>query len=68
MTKPREKTREEVTAEIGDGKKNFRQLESREKVLRQIVRFMHCSRWILSQATPFSVNPLTPKGVHWYHN
>ena len=35
MTKPREKTREEVTAEIEDGKKKIRQLENREKVLRQ---------------------------------
>ena len=35
MTKPREKTREEMTAEIEDGKKRIRQLENREKVLRQ---------------------------------
>ena len=35
MTKPKEKTREEVTAEIEDGKKKVRQLENREKVLRQ---------------------------------
>lgn len=35
MTKPREKTREEVTTEIEDGKKKIRQLENREKVLRQ---------------------------------
>ena len=35
MTKPKEKTREEVTAEIEDGKKKIRQLENREKVLRQ---------------------------------
>lgn len=35
MTKPREKTREELTAEIEDGKKKIRQLENREKVLRQ---------------------------------
>ena len=35
MTKPREKTREEVTGEIEDGKKKIRQLENREKVLRQ---------------------------------
>ena len=58
MTKPREKTREELTAEIEDGKKKIRKLENREKVLRQIARFKHCSRCILSQATPFSVNPL----------
>ena len=35
MTKPREKTREELTAEIEDGKKKIRQFENREKVLRQ---------------------------------
>lgn len=35
MTKPREKTREEVTAEIEDGKKKIRQFENREKMLRQ---------------------------------
>ena len=35
MTKPRAKTREEVTAEIEAGKKKIRQLENREKVLRQ---------------------------------
>ena len=35
MTKPREKTREELTAEIEDGKKKIRQLENREKMLRQ---------------------------------
>lgn len=58
MTKPREKTCEEVNAEIEAGKKKIRQFENREKVLRQIVRFMHYSRCILSQGTPFSVNPL----------
>ena len=35
MTKPREKTREELQAEIEDGKKKLRQLENREKALRQ---------------------------------
>ena len=35
MTKPREKTREELQAEIEDGKKKIRQLENQEKVLRQ---------------------------------
>ena len=35
MTKPREKTLEEVTAEIEDGKKIIRQLENRGKVLWQ---------------------------------
>ena len=35
MTKPREKTREELTAEIEEGKKKIRQYENREKMLRQ---------------------------------
>ena len=35
MTKPREKPREELTAEIEDGQKKIRQFENREKVLRQ---------------------------------
>ena len=35
MTKPREKTREELTAEIEDGKKKIQQFENREKMLRQ---------------------------------
>ena len=35
MTKPREKTREELTAEIEDGKKKIWQFENREKMLRQ---------------------------------
>ena len=35
MTKPREKTREELQAEIADGKKKIRQFENREKMLRQ---------------------------------
>ena len=35
MTKPREKNREELQAEIEDGKKKIRQLENREKMLRQ---------------------------------
>ena len=35
MTKLREKTREDLTAEIEDGKKKIRQLENREKMLRQ---------------------------------
>ena len=36
MTKPREKNREELQAEIEDGKKKIRQLENREKVLRHM--------------------------------
>ena len=37
MTKPREKTREELTAEIEDGKKKIRQFENREKIIKQKV-------------------------------
>ena len=33
MTKPREKTREELTAEIEDSKKKIRQYENRNKML-----------------------------------
>lgn len=35
MTKPREKIRAELTAEIEDGQKKIRQFENREKMLRQ---------------------------------
>ena len=35
MTKPKEKTREELQTEIEDGKKKIRQFENREKMLRQ---------------------------------
>ena len=35
MTKPREKTREELQAEIEGGKKKIRQFENQEKMLRQ---------------------------------
>ena len=35
MTKPREKTRAELTAEIEDRQKKIRQYENREKILRQ---------------------------------
>ena len=35
MTKPREKTHEELTAEIEQNKKKIRQYENREKMLRQ---------------------------------
>ena len=35
MTKQREKTREELTAEIEDGQKKIRQFENQEKMLRQ---------------------------------
>ena len=36
MTKPREKTREELTAEIEEGKKKIRQYENREKIIKQM--------------------------------
>ena len=36
MTKPKEKTREELQAEIEDGKKKIRQFENREKMLRKL--------------------------------
>ena len=42
MTKPREKTREELQAEIEDGKKKIRQFENQEKMLRHFVP----SRWL----------------------
>ena len=35
MTKPKEKNREELQAEIEDGKKKIRQFENQEKMLRQ---------------------------------
>ena len=35
MTKPKEKTREELQAAIEDGKKKIRQFENQEKMLRQ---------------------------------
>ena len=35
MTKQREKTRKELTAEIEESKKKIRQFENREKMLRQ---------------------------------
>ena len=35
MTTSREKTREELTAEIEDSKKKIQQYENREKILRQ---------------------------------
>ena len=34
MTKPKEKTREELQAEIEGGKKKIRQFENQEKMLR----------------------------------
>ncbi len=40
MTKPREKIREDLTAEIEDGKKKIRQLENREKLtsMRELLK------------------------------
>ena len=35
MTKPREKTREELAAEIEENKKKIRQFENREKIIKQ---------------------------------
>ena len=35
MTKPREKTREEWTAEIEENKKKIRQYENRAKIIKQ---------------------------------
>ena len=35
MTKPREKTREELQAELEDGKKKIRQYENRAKIIKQ---------------------------------
>lgn len=42
MTKTREKTREELTAEIEDGQKKIRQFENREKLLRQKLSREEC--------------------------
>ena len=52
MTKPREKTREELTAEIEDGKKKIRQFENREKVLRQKLS-------IVNNSTHFDISKST---------
>ena len=40
MTKPGEKARGGLTARMEGGMKKIRRLENREKVLRQVVRFM----------------------------
>ena len=52
MTKPREKTRQELTAEIEDGKKKIRQLENREKVLRQKFSYSLLCRWFRAAVLP----------------
>ena len=38
MTKPREKTREELTAEIEENEKKIRQYENREKIIKQMLQ------------------------------
>ena len=40
MTKPREKTREELTAEIEESKKKIRQFENREKIIEDAKAFL----------------------------
>ena len=61
MTKLREKTREELTAEIEDGKKKIRQYENREKMLRQKLskeeRRIHSHRLIVRGAVFESIVP-----------
>ena len=61
MTKPREKTREELQAEIEDGKKKIRQYENREKMLRQKLskeeRRMRSHRLIVRGAVFESIVP-----------
>ena len=52
MTKPREKTREDLTAEIEDGKKKIRQFENREKVLRRKLS-------IVNNSTHFDISKST---------
>ena len=52
MTKPREKTHEELTAEIEDGKKKIRQFENREKVLRRKLS-------IVNNSTHFDISKST---------
>ena len=47
MTKPREKTREELQAEIEDGKKKIRQFENREKMLRQMLGICRKNAYLL---------------------
>ena len=54
MTKPREKTREELTAEIEDGKKKIRQFENREKIIKQK---LSVERWHFHSHTTGSLTP-----------
>ena len=60
MTKPREKTREELTAEIEDGKKKIRQLENWEKVLRRKLS-------IVNNSTHFDISKSTLAPVSYTH-
>ena len=61
MTKPREKTREELQAEIEGGKKKIRQFENREKMLRQKLskekRRTHIHRLIVRGRSLWSIVP-----------
>ena len=61
MTKPREKTREELQAEIEGGKKKIRQIENQEKMLRQKLfkeeRKTHSHRLIVRGAVFESIVP-----------
>ena len=53
MTKPREKTREELQAEIEDGKKKIRQFENRERCCGKSCRKRnagHAATALLSEA------------------
>ena len=50
MTKPREKTREELTAEIEDGKKKIRQFENREKIIKHEYHVPLWQQAVLSSA------------------
>lgn len=67
MTKPREKTREELQAEIEGGKKKIRQFENREKMLRQKLfkeeRRTRSHRLIVRGAVFESIVP-EAKGIH----
>ena len=64
MTKPREKTREELQAEIEGGKKKIRQLENRQKILenkqRNEERKARTRRLIERGAILEGVFPLAP--------
>ncbi len=69
MRKPREKTREELAAEIEDGKKKTRQFENRKKMLRQKLskekRRTHSHRLIVRGAV---FEPLRMGGQDYQNN